>query len=44
MGQKYREMEDPTPCLLLAINQDFAKGRGKLIVKRRSCLTGRRVE
>ena len=34
MGQRYCGMEDPKPCLLLAINQDFAKGRGKLIVKR----------
>ena len=43
-GQKYRRMEDPKPCLLLTINQDFAKGRGNLIVKRCNCLTWRRVE
>ena len=33
MGQRYRRMEDPKPCLLLAINQDFAKGRAKLIIE-----------
>ena len=30
--------------MLLANNQDFAKGRDNLIVKKCKCLAGRRVE
>ena len=33
MGQSYGGMEDLKPCLLLTINRDFARGRGKLIKK-----------